>query len=552
MPSSENADVAQFQGKLLIAITGLGVPNGLPRFCTASEGGCSEIIYLSGITETLFNSKLLTDGTVAAEPMLATEFTLDPSLEYGDFTLRQGVQFHNGYGEMTSEDVAFSYNDANSVTNPESVHGQARDFAPLIASMDPIDPYTVRLQYRNYDSRGVLHRFSRFWQTAGIVSSKVFAEKGVEGMQDDYTGVGAFKVDEWVQQKHMKLTAFPDYYARGEGNIGPFVQEVEWRDIPASGGGSRTAALQVGMVDIAQVPLADIPRLLTEGFKAQRGGAHNSMLNISMAAGNYWEEFGALTGDKLERNRDGAGTAGFPHIGNPFENGAYDENTPSMQTARLFRNILASCINRESLVENFTFGLGVVNHQPYLSINNPNYREEWSWPYSDPCNLPYELDLWVGTSTLNADVGGALSAAWGGKVNLVRTEYSSFRPGLVARTNKTMFIGCGDENHSNFPYDWAHGFVMSSISAGGYGVAQEIPWAAQTYLEMAGEPDKAKREWLASNFFGRNRYWANCVGLFEFPIWPVYNPDIIDTWDMRPTANSNLAGINNIRTIKLR
>ena len=69
---------------------------------------------------------------------------------------------------MTSEDVAFSYNDANSVTNPESVHGQAGDFAPLIANMEAIDPYTVRLNYRNYDSRGVLHRFSRFWQTAGI------------------------------------------------------------------------------------------------------------------------------------------------------------------------------------------------------------------------------------------------------------------------------------------------------------------------------------------------------------------------------------------------
>lgn len=202
-------DKPEPQGKLLFAVTRIGAPNGLPRFCSASAGGCAEIIYMAGMTETLFNSALDETGSPTIEPMLATEFTLDPSLEHGDFTLREGVMFHNGMGEMTSEDVAFSYNDANSVTNPESVHGQAGDFAPLIASMDPIDPYTVRLQYRNYDSRGVLHRFSRFWQTAGIVSSKVFAEKGVEGMQDDYTGVGAFSVDEWVQQKHMKLTAFP-------------------------------------------------------------------------------------------------------------------------------------------------------------------------------------------------------------------------------------------------------------------------------------------------------------------------------------------------------
>ena len=554
-------------GKLLIAVTRIGAPNGLPRFCSASAGGCAEIIYMAGITETLFNSALDATGSATTEPMLATEFTLDPSLEYGDFTLRQGVMFHDGYGEMTSEDVAFSYNDANSVTNPESVHGQAGDFAPLIASMDPIDPYTVRLQYRNYDSRGVLHRFSRFWQTAGIVSKAVFDDLGVEGMQRTYVGVGAFEVNEphdtegWVLQKHIKLTAFPDYYARGEGNIGPFVQELEWRDIPA--GESRVAALQAGEAQIAQVELAALPTLLSEDrFDAQRGGAHNAMFNVSMASGNYWEEFGALTGEQLERDRE---TDGYPYIGNPFENGAYDENTPSMQSSKLVRNALAWGIERDDLVENIISGLGVVNHQPYLSINNPSYDDAWNWgtDYDQAKSLlaeaghpdGFEMDMWIGTGELNAHVGEAVGAGWqqnlGVKVNLIKTEYGTFRPGLVARTNKTPFTGCGDENHSNFPFDWAHGFVMSSISAGGYGVGMEVPWAAQTYLQMAGEPDKAKREELATAFYTNNREWAMCVGVFEFPIWPAYNVEQVETWDQRPMANGNLAGINNVRTIQL-
>ncbi len=549
------------EGKLTIAVTRVGAPNGLPRFCSASAGGCAEIIYMAGMTETLFNSKLDASGSPTTEPMLATEFTLDPSLEYGDFTLREGVQFHNGWGEMTSEDVAFSYNDANSVTNPESVHGQAGDFAPLIASMEPIDPYTVRLHYRNYDSRGVLHRFSRFWQTAGIVSSKVYAEKGVEGMQDDYSGVGAFVADEWVQQKGIFLSAFPDYYARGEGNIGPFVETVEWIDIPA--GESRRAALEAGEAQIAQVALADVPGLIADGYEAQRGSAFNSMFNISLGSGNYWEEFGALTGEKLERDRE---TDGYPYIGNPFEDGSYSEDTASMQNARLVRNGLAWSIDRESLLENVIAGLGVVNHQPYLSVNNPNYRDEWSWGLDydmgkqllSEAGYPdgFEMDMWIGTGELNSDVGEAVGAGWqqnlGVKVNLIKTEYGTFRPGLVARTNKTPFTGCGDENKANFPYDWAHGFVMSSISAGGYGVAMEVPFAAQSYLSMAGEPDKAKREELAAAFYDSNRHWALCVGVFEIPIWPAYNPDAIEGWDQRPIANGNLAGINNIRTIKLK
>ena len=561
MPSAQNLESVEPSGKLMIAVDGIGVPSGLPRFCSDTAGGCAEIVYLSGMTETLFNSVLDDKGSPTTEPMLATEFTLDPSLEYGDFTLRQGVQFHNGYGEMTSVDVAFSYNDANSVTNPESVHGQAGDFAPLIANMEAIDPYTVRLNYRNYDNRGILHSFSRFWQTAGIVSSRVFADKGVDGMEHDFTGVGAFSVDEWAQQKGIYLTAFPDYYARGEGNIGPFVQQVEWLDIPI--GESRSAALESSGVQIAQVNLADIPKLLSEGFAAQQGGGHNTMLNIAIGAGNYWEEFGALTGEQLERDRE---TEGLPYIGNPFENGAYDENTPSMQSAKLVRNALAWGIDRDVLIHDVVAGLGIANHQPYLSVNNPNYRDEWSWGTDFGAakfaltELGYrngfEIDMWIGTDELSDAVGEVVGGSWkeslNVSLNLIKTEYHTFRPGLIARSNKTPFIGCGDENHSNFPFDWAHGFVMSSISAGGYGVAMEIPWAAESYLQMAGEPDKAKREELATAFYTSNREWAMCVGLFEYPIWSVFNPDKIEAWDQRPTALTNLGGINNIRTIKLR
>lgn len=550
-------------GKLTIATSFVGAPNGLPRFCSASAGGCAEIIYMSGQTDTLFNSVLDSTGTAVTEPMLATGFTLDPSLEFGDFALREGVQFHHGIGEMTSKDVAFSYNDANSVTNPESVHGQAGDFAPLIQNMEEVDTYTVRLNYRNYDSRGMLHRFSQFWQTAGIVSSKVFETKGVEGMQDDYTGVGPFVVTEWTQQKGIWLEAFPDYYARGENNNGPFVQNVEWIDIPD--GASRRAALEGDTAQIARVNLADLPGLIADGYEAQRGTAHNAMFNISMS-GNYWESHSALGGDALERDLSDAGTASYPYIGDPFENGDFDENTPSMESARLVRNGLAWSIPRADLLENVISGLGVVNHQPYLSVNNPNYDDAWSWgtDYDMGKSLiteagypdGFEMDMWIGTSELNSDVGEAVGSAWqenlGVKVNFVKTEYGTFRPGLVARTNRTPFTGCGDENHSNFPFDWAHGFVMSSISAGGYGVGMEIPWAARIYLAMAGEPDQAAREDLAREFYTNNRREALCVGVFEFPIWPAYDPGDIETWDQRPTALGNMGGINNIRTIKLK
>ena len=516
---------------------------------------------MSGITDVLFNSKLNSDGTVSIENMLSTGFTLDPSLEFGDFTLRQGVQFHDGWGEMTAEDIAFSYNDANSVTNPESIHGQAGDFAPLILSMEAIDKYTLRLNYRNFDSRGMLHRFSMFWQTAAVVSKAVFEQTGVEGMQDIYVGVGAFKADEWSQNKGIFLSAFGDYYAAGEGNIGPHVAKIAWLEVPE--GASRRAMLETEEAQISQVATKDIPGLVQKGFTAQKGGAFNTIRDISMV-GNYWDAFSGLTGEAMEREHD----TSKPWIGNPFENGPeFDPDTASMVSSRLVRNALAWAIEREALLENLIAGLGFVNHQPYLSMNNPNYKEEWGWgtDFAKAQSLldeaghggGFEMDLWVGTSELGSEIGESIGAAWqqhlNVKVNLIKTAYSTYRPGLVSRTNTTPGVNiCGDENKSNFPYDWAHGFVVSSISAGGYGVGQEIPYATATYLAMAGEPDVAKREELAANFYEQNRFFANCIGIFEEPLWPMFNENLVGVWDMRPMANGNIGTVNNVRTITLK
>src|ERR687889_2319139 len=42
------------------------------------------------------------------EPRLAKSWTMSPDAKTWTFQLREGVQFHKGYGEMTSEDVKYS------------------------------------------------------------------------------------------------------------------------------------------------------------------------------------------------------------------------------------------------------------------------------------------------------------------------------------------------------------------------------------------------------------------------------------------------------------
>lgn len=545
------------QGTLTALVPFVRHPNGLPSMCTA---GCSEDIYLSDVTDTLFISKELPDGTVTTEPMLALDFTLDPSLDFGDFNLRQGVQFHNGWGEMTAKDVAFSYNDANAVTNPSSNHGQAGDFAPLIANMQELDTYTVRLNYRNYDSRGMLHRFSSFWQTAGIVSSEVFEVKGSDGMQSDLTGVGAFVVDEWDSSNGMFMHAFEDYWGKPH-DLGPFVQNL--RILPVGDSASRRAMLESGEAQIADIHYQDIPELEQAGFAIQKGGGFNTIDNISFT-GNYWEDTSALTGDPLVRNRD----ISKPWVGDPFQNGpTYDENTASMVSSMKVRTALAFGIDRQTLLDDLLVGQGFINHQPYLSINNPNYRSEWSWGTDfdhartllTEAGYPtgFQMDFHVRDQPIFHETGEAIAATWlaelGVDANLIKAAYSTYRPGLVDRSTSTpAYAVCGDENKANFPYDWAHGFVVSSMSEGGYGVGQELPYASTSYIGMAGEPDKAAREVFAADFYANNKKFANCVGIFERPLWAVYDDNEIVEWDVRPNANGNLAVLNNFRSVKVR
>ncbi|MCH8818659.1 MAG: hypothetical protein IIC92_13125, partial [Chloroflexi bacterium] len=166
------ADDVVPSGETTIAVNAINAGTGTPRFCSA---GCAEDVYITGIMETLFRP--IYGDTLGAQPeegILASSFELDPNLKWLDFTLREGIQFHDGWGEFTAQDVVFSYNDANRNTQPESIHGQAGDFAPLIKNFEILDTYKVRMNYENYDSRGIRHRFSTFWQTAGIVSAAVF------------------------------------------------------------------------------------------------------------------------------------------------------------------------------------------------------------------------------------------------------------------------------------------------------------------------------------------------------------------------------------------
>lgn len=152
-------------------------------------------------------------GTTNIVPDLATDWTIsDDGLTY-TFNLRKGVQFHKGYGEVTAEDVKYSY---DRIRDPETGAYLAKNYK-VIKEVKVLSPYQVQF-ILSEPFAPLLMRLTAF--KAGGIVPKAAVEK--YGKQFGLNPVGAGPY-EWVKgnpRGDMVLKAFDQYYAGKSPNDG--------------------------------------------------------------------------------------------------------------------------------------------------------------------------------------------------------------------------------------------------------------------------------------------------------------------------------------------
>lgn len=169
------------------------------------------------------------------EPDLAESWETSEDGLVWTFHLRQGVQFHGGYGEMTAADVVYSLTRA---ADPDR-SGVSSDYTQF-ASVEALDDYTVRITLAEGipSLLGVVANY----HGGNIVSARAAEEMG-ENYHTNPIGTGPFAFDELAEGQFVRLVANPDYF-RGA----PEIDAITIRYI--SSASARDLAFQTGELDM--------------------------------------------------------------------------------------------------------------------------------------------------------------------------------------------------------------------------------------------------------------------------------------------------------------
>ena len=179
---------------------------------------------------------LVTVGEDGPVGRLAEDFEVDDTIYR--FTLKQGVQFHDGYGELTAEDAVYSFErmmDEDATTSS--------DLVEFVDEVRAVDEYEIEIEL-NQTFGPLLSYLTRVHWV--LVPEDAVEDQGGEiGDFQEPVGTGQFVFEEYAPDDRLVMSAFDDYH--GEGAL---VDEVEITIVPDED--ARSLALQNDDLDFVR------------------------------------------------------------------------------------------------------------------------------------------------------------------------------------------------------------------------------------------------------------------------------------------------------------
>jgi peptide/nickel transport system substrate-binding protein len=187
---------------------------------------------------------------------LATSYEISQDGHEIVFHLAQGVQFHRGYGEMTSEDVVFSL----LRHKDKAVGSVAASMFVDVTEVVALDRYTVKVSMATSGASSLV--LDMGWHSGGMILSKKATQELGTQITTVPIGTGPYALKEWKPGVGVFLEAFREYWGCPDWGFGsPKFDEVHLLLIPDDmialeainkGELDCLALLQKGSIPIAQ------------------------------------------------------------------------------------------------------------------------------------------------------------------------------------------------------------------------------------------------------------------------------------------------------------
>ena len=463
---------------------------------------------------------------------MVKDWSIAPDDRTWTFNLNKGINFHQGWGEVTPEDIIFSIRELGA----EDGHCGCVQTQAIFDNPDGyfigLDNYTLELD-TGQPAWDVLHWLHMPFCCGAWVWSKKQWDQLLETQTEDeaigqLVGTGPWELMETQTGEFWKFKAVPDHYRKT-----PEFAEMKFADIPEES--TSLANFQVGKLDVWEAAPDSVLTLAEDPetkFMALRGVSEL----ILMIWGNFYHYVGT------DQQRVGY----KPDL--PYISSNADLDSPEWEQARKVREAISLSIDREKLVEEILGGEGEVGSMYGWQAHKSRWLPGWEWEYDlerarqlmkeagyedgfevtiSPAvsNRPDVVQACEAVADMLADIN--INA------NIKRVPLSVLYPEYKDRSLE----GFTCQGSTAFP-EPINVHRYSFDPTGAWGVAWDHPWYTERLLKGFGTFDAAERwqaqlemgQWVRDNAMGLALYGANNL----FPL-----SSKLDPWEEHLSAGSS-------------
>ena len=499
-------------GKLTIGLSSLG---SAERYLPWLEAGREGWLVLEPIYESLI---MADPHTGAFVPQLAEKYEVDPDGKTWRFTLRKGIQFHRGQGELTAEDVAFSY---EMYTSDKSIASNKSILLGIVERLEVTGPHQLVFHLKAPDVT-FAGRLSN--GQFGVVSKAYYQAVGEAEATAKPVGTGPFQLVEHRRQESATFEAVAPHWRQTPG-----FAHLVLRRVPDQS--ARLAMLRGGEIDVTEVPYKFKREAESAGLKFMRGDG----------AALYHVQLGGQMLPSRETF-----DPNVPWVEDP-------KDPASKERALKVRRALNLAVDKKAIIDAVFEGEGTPGIAPYYAPGSQFVPADLKpYPY-DPAaakqllaeagygqGFAREIEMlimpWPGRAEM-ADVSEVVAGFWernlGLKIKRRPMDFGTYAAN-VGTPKKSAWV------------TWAHGYTPRPVaepiagmetwltSRARYNSAVESPVIDDMAARIRANVDPIRRvdDYRAMAREFHEGYYA--VPIASVPSLYAYNPKVVQAWAMQP------------------